>query len=196
MNADTTDDTDSTSLRTDWSALTGRIAAAARISFADLIAQKNAESLYAFVLYTDADCYTVLPSANSLEKFNGKMIRDDVSDPGEMAGYQWSIGEWAYEAWKDEAFDPICRELSAASQAAWTAGSFAGFRQQVHAAMIQALAALDAEGLFGAARNEAVLFISSTDYDEAIALENRSAEILNSAERYARFLRRFAVGGQ
>ena len=193
MKADTSSDTDSAGIRTDWSNLTARIAAAARISFADLIAQRSEEGLYAFVLYTDADCYTVLPSANSRAKFNEKMAKYDVNDPADMAGYRWSIGEWAYEAWQDEAFEPICRELSAASQAACEAGSFTTFRLQVHAAMSEAMAMLDAEGLFGAARDESVLFISSTDYDEAIALENRSAAILNSPGMYEKFLRRYVV---
>lgn len=178
-----------------WTDLTQRIAAAARISFSDLMDRNKEESFYAFALYTDADCYTVLPSANSIEKHSEKLSTAGVDDPAGKAGYQWYIGEWAYEAWKGEAFTAICRDLSAASQLACEAGLFAGFRQQVHASMIEAMALLDGEGLFGAARNKAVIFISSTDYDEAFALENSSAEVLNLPEVCQKFLQRYQVDG-
>ncbi|MCQ4165855.1 DUF4303 domain-containing protein [Tahibacter harae] len=195
MNADTAGDSDSADASLDWTSFPGRIAAAARASFADLIERRKQEDFYAFALYTDADCYTVLPCANSIEKHSEKLSKAGVDDPAEMAGYQWYIGEWAYEAWKDEAFTAICRDLSAASQAACETGSFAAFRQQVHASMIAAMALLDGEGLFAPAGSETVIFISSTDQDEAFALENNSAEVLNSSTVYRKFLRRYAVGG-
>lgn len=178
----------------DWIDLTERIVAASRISFSGLMAQRKGESFYAFILYTDGDCYTVLPSANSMEKHREKISREGIDDPQNMAGYQWSIGEWAYEAWKDEGFEGICRDLSAASQSACETGSFAEFRNKVHASMIEALAVLDGEGFFGPARNRTVIFISSTDGDESIALENASAKILNPPGMYQEFLKRFAVG--
>ena len=177
----------------DWAELTERIATASRTSFSDLLGQNRGERFYAFILYTDADCYTVVPSANSIEKHEEKITRKGVEDSREMAGYQWSIGEWAYEAWNDGAFSPICEALSAASQSAGEAGTFPDFRQQVHAAMIEALASLDREGFFGSFRKDIVLFISSSDYDESIALENRSAQVLNSAGVSAAFLDRYAV---
>lgn len=177
----------------DWAELTQSIAAAARTSFSDLLAQNRGESFYAFILYTDADCYTILPSANSIEKHEETITRQGVNDSREVAGYQWSIGEWAYEAWKDEAFRPICEALSAASQSACEAGTFPDFRQRVHATMIEALASLDREGFFGSLREDLVLFISSSDYDESIGLENRSAQVLNPADVAAAFLTRYAV---
>lgn len=178
----------------DWVALTEKILAASRISFSDLMKQKKDESFYAFILYTDGDCYTVLPSANSVEKLDEKLTRRGVDDPKRAAGYRWSIGEWAYEAWKDDAFEQICEDLSAASQAACEADTFPEFKQQVHASMIKALSLLDEEGFFGARRDAAVIFISSSDYDESIDLENRSAKILNPPEVYAAFVKRYVVG--
>jgi len=177
----------------DWAELTERVATASRASFSDLLRQQGGERFYAFVLYTDADCYTVLPSANSIEKHEEKIGRARVEDSQGMAGYRWSIGEWAYESWKGDAFDAICEDLSAASQSACEAGTFPEFQQQVHAAMIEALASLDREGFFDSIREDIVLFVSSSDYDESIALENRSAQVLNSAEVFAAFLKRYLV---
>lgn len=178
----------------DWVNLTERIVAASRISFSDLIDQRRSEGFYAFALYTDGDCYTVLPSANSLEKHNEKLSKRGIDDPRNMAGYKWSIGEWAYEAWKDKGFEDICRDLSAASQSACEAGTFPEFRQQVHSSMVKALAFLDGEGCFGSIRNEIVIFISSTDVDEAIDMENQSAKVLNSPVIHDGFLKRYTVG--
>ncbi len=176
----------------DWVDLTERIVAASRISFSDLMDQRRRETFYAFILYTDGDCYTVLPSANSIEKHNEKMSRSSVSDTKERAGYQWSIGEWAYEAWKDDGFEEICQDLSVACQSACEAGTFPEFRQQVHASMVKALALLDKEGFFGPARSEVVIFISSTDGDECFDLENWSARLLNPPEIHDEFLKRYA----
>lgn len=177
----------------DWADLTKRIGIAFRVSFSDLIEQRKGAGFYAFILYTDADCYTVLPSANSIEKHKEKIARKGVEDPKEMAGYKWSIGEWAYESWKAEAFDAICEDLSEASQSACEAGTFPEFRQQVHSSMIKALASLDEEGFFGSIRSDIVIFVSSSDYDESIELENRSARILNSPEVYEEFLKRYVA---
>lgn len=59
--------------------------------------------------------------------------------------------------------------------------------------MTKALASLDEEGFFGALRNQIVLFISSSDYDESIDMENRSAQVLNTAENYEAFLKCYVV---
>lgn len=177
----------------DWVDLTERIVAASRAAFSDLMEQRRAEGFYAFILYTDADCYTVLPSANSIEKHKEKISRAGVGVPGEMAGYKWSIGEWAYEAWRGDAFEAICQDLSEASQSACKTGTFHEFRQQVHTSMTKALASLDGEGFFGSLRNGIVIFISSSDADEAIEMENRSAQILNSPEVHGEFLKRYVA---
>lgn len=91
----------------DLAGLTESIIVASRNSFSDMIDQRKGERFYAFILYTGADCCTVLPSADSIEKHEEKIAREGVEDPAEMAGFQWSIGEWAYESWQAEAFNAI-----------------------------------------------------------------------------------------
>jgi len=177
----------------DWDSLTRNIIDAARASFSDLMNQHREESFYAFILYTDNDCYTVLPSANSIEKHNEKILNENVKDAKSIAAYKWYIGEWFYEAWKDSEFDKICKELSDASQVAYTSGSFLKFKEHVHACMIKALLLLDKEGFWGRTRGNIVLFISSSEYDESKDMENSSAKILNPQKIYERFLKRYNV---
>lgn len=176
----------------DWTALTQDIAAAARQSFSDLFARHGDETFYAFALYTDEDCYTVVPAANSLEQYQAKMADLGEADPQELAYYRWASAEWAYEDYTSDPFNPICNRLSAACAAvSGDASAFAAFKANVHQAMIGALKLLDDENFFGQRRDGALLFITSSDADEAEAMEDRSATILNPPASCKAFLERF-----
>lgn len=175
----------------DWNALTQRLILASRESFSSLMAEQSTASFYAFILYTDADCYTVLPSANSIEKHEEKIGKEGVEDSSEIAGFKWAIGEWAYEAWNGQAFAAISDDLSNASQKASQQGRFAEFREQLHLAMVKAMSALRDEGIFDRFKDRAVLFISSSDYEESFEIENWSAQILNAPSMHADFLKRY-----
>ena len=172
----------------DWEKLTAEIVAASRISFGDLLKNKN-ESFYAFILYTDGDCYTVVPAANSLEKYYEK------SGNTEDAWYKWGSAEWAYEAWKGDEFTSICAQLSSfcGELPDNDMQSFYDFKKNVHACMINALKRLDEEGFFDSIRNQIVLFISSSDDDDDLEIENKSAKILNSSSVYEKFLKRYDI---
>ena len=178
----------------DWKQLEDDIATAARRSFSALLADHGDETFYAFVLYTDADCYTVVPAANSLQQCQNKQARLANTDPQHLAYYRWASAEWAYEAYAADPFNPICDQLSAACAAvSGDATAFAAFKANVHRAMINALKQLDEEEFFAHRRDAAVLFITSSDADEAIAMEDHSVQLLNPPARYAPFLQRFAV---
>ena len=174
--------------------LTKDIAAAARSSFAELLAQHGDEAFYAFALYTDGDCYTVVPAANSVEQYRAKIARTGKTDPRQLAYYKWASAEWAYESFAADPFNAICDQLSEACGAVSSdATAFAAFKADVHEAMIEALKRLDEEDFFGERRNGCVLFITSSDYDEAKAMEDRSADALNPPETYAAFQKRYEV---
>lgn len=66
-----------------WNKLSEEIFVAARLSFSELISRHNEEHFYAFALYTDSDCYTVVPAANSLQKYDTKIAEDNVDDETE-----------------------------------------------------------------------------------------------------------------
>lgn len=176
----------------DWTRLKDDIAAAARQSFSELLARHGNETFYAFALYTDEDCYTVVPAANSLERYQATIADLDEASPQALAYYRWASAEWAYEAFAAGPFTPICNRLATTCAAvSGDATAFAAFKAEVHRAMIAALKQLDDEGFFGQGRDGAVLFITSSDADEAEAVENRSAAILNRPGIHASFLERF-----
>lgn len=175
----------------DWPALTNDIASAARQSFSDLLAQHGGETFYAFALYTDEDCYTVVPAANSLEPYRAKMAGLRNAGPQELAYYRWASAEWAYEDYASAPFHPICNRLGEACAAvSGDEAAFAAFKAHVHQAMTEALKLLDAEGFFGRHRQGAVLFITSSDFDESRAMEDCSARLLNPPEICETFLLR------
>jgi len=65
------------------------------------------------------------------------------------------------------------------------------FKQQVHQCMTDALKSMDKEGFFGQRRADLMLYISSSDYDESLAMEDKSAQYLNPADKYQAFLKRY-----
>lgn len=175
-----------------WEELTTDIAAAACAAFTELLAQHGHETFYAFALYTDEDCYTVVPAANSLEQYQAKVAGTGKIDPHELAYYKWASAEWAYESFAADPFNAICNRLSEACGAvSGDASSFASFKDGVHRAMIDALRRLDEEDFFGERRDAAVLFTTSSDNDEAEAMEDGSASALNPPEICAAFQKRY-----
>lgn len=175
-----------------WGELAKDIAAAARSSFSELLAQHRDETFYAFALYTDEDCYTIEPAANSLEQYHGKMSRKGKADPQSLAYYRWASAEWAYESFAASPFDAICLKLSAASdEVSGDMTAFGAFKTDVQRAMIEGLKLLAADGFFDQLRARAVLFITSSDHDEAKEMEDGSARILNPPEVYELFHRRY-----
>lgn len=175
----------------DWKELTKDIVTAARTSFSELLARHGDETFYAFVLYTDEDCWTVVPAANSLEQHRAKFAGSGDADPKTLAYYKWASAEWAYEAYEADAFNAICTRLRDACGSVSDDEAFDAFKANVHNAMIDALKALDDEGFFGKGRDNAVLFITSSDDDGSKAMEDRSARLLNPPEIYEPFLRRY-----
>ncbi len=175
-----------------WNKLSEEIFVAARLSFSELISRHNEEHFYAFALYTDSDCYTVVPAANSLQKYDTKIAEDNVDDETELVAYKWSIAEWAYEACGSNYFKGICDLLSTASNKAGNDEQFLQFKMNVHTCMINALQRLEHNGLFGTMRSNFVLYISMSDDDDALELENKSAKILNPSNLYNEFLARWS----
>ena len=172
-----------------WEKLKSDIAEAATTVFTSLMSQHPSEHFYAFALYTDEDGYTVMPSANSVEQYAAILAKTRAVDPLDRASYQWSTAEWAYEAWGAEAFTGIYRELEHHRQTRpKTDEAYAEYKRSLHACMTGALARV---GLFADRGGDVVLFISSSDDDEAFELENGSAKELNSEAVYRSFLERY-----
>ena len=76
--------------------LTIEITNAARLTFADLQAQHPDETFYTFILYTDSDCYTVVPAANSVQKLDAALKELKNPSASGTAYFQWHSAAWAY----------------------------------------------------------------------------------------------------
>jgi len=171
--------------------LTDKIIDAAKHTFSTLIQKHPNETLYAFILYTDEDCYTALPAANSVQSHEKRIMEEQADNKQDRVSYQWSSAEWDYEACYDEKFFPICERLSQLSNEMYECGKFAAFKQQVHQCMTDALKHMDKEDFFGQRRADLMLYISSSDYNESLAMEDKSAQYLNPADKYQAFLKRY-----
>lgn len=165
------------------------LARAARASFEDLRAARPDEHFYAYALYTDSSAMTVMPAANSLEALAEVRKEMEIEDGDRAPEFKWSTGEWRYEAWKAEYF----AGLSAKLRAQRDSEGLALRAKAIHRDMTAALHLLDQEGFFGVgeARNEVVLFVSISDDDGAMRLENDSALILNPPIVGQEFIKRY-----
>lgn len=174
--------------------LTQAVVEAARTAFGSLMAEKADEHFYAFALYTDDYAETVVPSANSVERYGAKLTELGQVDGPDSAWCKWGTAEWAYEAWGGSAFTPIYRELQSHRRTMPdTDEAWAAYKGSVHECMTAALEQLHAEGFFAGRRDDVTLFISSSDDDDAIDMENESAKRLNSEQVSAPFLKRYDV---
>jgi hypothetical protein len=165
------------------------IAHAARASFEDLRSARLGEHFYAYALYTDSSAMTVMPAANSIEALMQIRKEMDIPDDEEAPEFKWSVSEWKYEAWKASNLNGISAKLRSELEHA----DFPSFVERVHGDMVAALQLLDNEGYFGTGpdREQIVLFVSISDDDDAVRLENESAKVLNPAVVYEEFLRRY-----
>ena len=176
----------------DWEKLTNDVIAGTTAAFESLIAEKSDEHFYAFALYTDEDASTIAPSANSTERFNAKLRETGETDEMQIASYKWGTANWAYEAWHAKLFMGIFRELEIYRKSLPDSeADFASYKKSVHECMVAALKRMDENGFFANGRDNIVLFISSSDDDEAFELENWSARQLNPERVYLPFLKRY-----
>lgn len=176
----------------DWEKLTNDVVTAASAAFDSLRAEKSNEHFYVFVLYTDGDAWTILPSANSLEQHEVKVRDTGETNELQIACYKWASAEWAYEGWKADLFNGIYLDLENYRKTMpRSAEAYEAYKNSVHDCMIAALKKMDQNGFFGKDRENILIYISSSDGDEGYGLENQSVKQLNPAQSYLPFLGRY-----
>ncbi len=148
-------------------------------AIAELRAAHPDEHFYAFALYTDDDATGVSAAANTEEGLATKLAAYNFATPAEGAFVRWSTAEWAYEGFGWDYFKPAYDQTSTIDHANWLA--LRSFRKRMIQVMIDVLAALDADGVFGRGdeRAKVTLFCTITDSNRARKLERRSARALN-----------------
>jgi hypothetical protein len=161
---------------------------AAAASIAELRAAHPDEHFYAFALYTDDDAAGISPAANTDEALAKRVAEYKYTKARDVNALRWSTSEWAYEGFGWEHFKPSYDAMMAVEVPGGRRG-FARHRERVLQLMIDVLAALDADGVFGrgAERERVTLLCSITDSDDEIALLDRSVRALNPPAVVAKY---------
>lgn len=147
------------------------------------------EQFYACALYTDSSAMTLAVAVNSVEALEAKLQEEREEDRDElMPYYKWASSEWKYDAWKGEYFKDVCRTLMDSDERS----DISSFKEELNSLMVNVLNSLRRDSFFECFKiQEPMLFVTVVDDDGAEGLENKTAELLNSSERYKYFVRRF-----
>jgi hypothetical protein len=162
------------------------------------------EKLYAFAISTDDDAIAPRAIGNTEEALAQKLAqRDDDPKlrPYIEYGFRWVPDEWPAVYFEGGPRPPQRTpdtaeffEQITAFMHAWTSlpgNTHKKFRAAVFRAMVDALHALDKEGLFGRGkqREEVTLFIGLSDSDDDYFLVIESTKLLNSRRAASRLRR-------
>jgi hypothetical protein len=161
---------------------------AAKRAFTGIRRDHSGETFYAYALYTDDDFVTLSPSCNSEEALSRKIKKDKIKSRLHLAGARWGTAEWAYEAEGDEHFAVVHKALNPPQ-----IGTTADERSMIVDAVVGALRELDSTGFFGegAEREKVTLFMSISDSEDTVRLEDKTAKLLNPPAVSKRFVQRF-----
>lgn len=176
----------------DWLDVEQRVYEATRQTLTELGQAHPDETFYGCALYTDSGAMTVCVAVNSTAGLQRKLAQEvDDDDLQTAAYYTWCSSEWVYEGCGGEHFMDINRQVRDALEHA----PFEPFKRRLVQAMTGVLKRLAEEGFFQRADafEGAVLFVTSTDDDQAEAIELASAEQLNDPGVFAAFVDRYAV---
>ncbi|WP_206243735.1 DUF4303 domain-containing protein [Novosphingobium terrae] len=175
----------------DWNAKAHELATATIAAVDELLSSLQGERLYAISLQTDDGGMSVGPSANTEEGYAASHAAAATSrtlSTAYEAYLRWNSAEWRYEILGDAHFEEINSALSD-MEPGDTGEDFDSYFAKLIDAMIGALATLRAKR--AEALEGVTLFVSITDSDEARAIEDRSATLLNPVPLAEAFLRRF-----
>lgn len=156
------------------------------------------EKIYSVALVTDSDCITVYLAINTEEAFEvfKKTSMEDLKDmfPADkleklVDNSRWSTGEWKYSDGSGSELNKVSQKLydmEEMDSAQYEQGKAFFFE-----AMTNALKNSIEAKVFGENVEDITFFISIADDENTIAIENYSAEQLNSVVNYEKFEKRF-----
>lgn len=166
----------------------------ARDAFLDLVERRPGELVCAFALVTDDDASGASGAGDTLERREKRLAARQPRTATEQKFLQWEFA-WQADEWDSiySADQPNTRQRHSAREYfrgmmafrnQWTSRpghSDRQFRRHALRAMVDALAELDAAGLFGTGRERDMLtvFVEMTDSDDADALKLLTARKLN-----------------
>lgn len=159
------------------------------------------EKIYSIALVTDEDCVSLYLAANTSEslrkrdldnlKFMKQYLSEDEIRGVENGSYsltRWIPAEWAYSDDESSGLTKISRLLL--EREANNPTEYEKNKHLFFETITSVLKRLMKENMFGSYTNDITFFITLSDGDGIYEIENHSAQQLNSAEVYEKFLHR------
>lgn len=159
------------------------------------------EKIYSIALVTDEDCISVYLAANTLEflrkkdldilKFMKQYLSEDEIRGVENGSYsltRWIPADWGYSDGKNSGLNKISRLLF--EQETNNSTEYEKNKHLFFETITSVLKRLIKENVFGSYTNDITFFITLSDGDGIYEIENYSAQQLNSAKAYEKFLHR------
>ena len=173
---------------------------AIKADMAHILAHVGNEKIYSVALVTDEDCISLYLAANTSEYLrkkdldNLKFMRQYLSEEkiravedGTDSLTRWAPAEWGYSAGTESKLAAVSKLLFEQEERnlAEYAKSKPLFFETISSALKRAIDEKTANAA------DVTFFITLSDGDGIEAIENHSAQILNSADVYGAFLHRF-----
>lgn len=172
-----------------WEVFEEDLERAVRNDYLKIVKNLN-ENIYSIALVTDSfakSLFLALNTHESLAKAKEKYIREIKPKEDYFKNVlKWTPSEWAYG--NDDLNDSEIKNIS--HKLAQIDDSSDEFQAEFYESLTSVLNKLKKSGLFP--ENDFTLFISVTDDDRSEAVENYSAQLLNSKDVFMKFKERYS----
>ncbi|MDE6467462.1 MAG: DUF4303 domain-containing protein [Muribaculaceae bacterium] len=159
-----------------WQTVTERISDAVAADLREILGRIGDEQIYTVALVTDSSCCSLFIAVNTVE-----YLESDDEEPDDES--RWHPDEWGYS-------DGHSSHLVKLSMSLWENYNTLPGEDFFFNAMITAMKQVKDSGIFGERTQEITFFVSISDDDEAVVLEDSSATTLNSLALASAFLNR------
>jgi hypothetical protein len=184
----------------------------ARDTYEDLLDRRRGEHIRAFALVTDDDVMGASGAGDTAERLAKRLTTRQPRNLAEERYHEWEFG-WHTGEWDDIYTNehPCTKQPRIGAkeyirgmmsfQQQWvsqTGRSEHAFKRHALRAMVDALADLDAEGLFGAGqlREGITVFVEITDSDDSDIVKLKTARMLNPPRAARRLTAALPVTGR
>lgn len=181
--------------------LSNKIEKAVRKDIKEIMRKVGKERIYSVALVTDSDCITLYMALNTYEYMKKKdekyveMLRNRLSkekiesvENGSSSLTKWIPCEWGYSEGKYSELNEISKLLYQKEEI--DSEKYVKNIELLFEAVTRAFKRLIEDGVFGENSEQITYFISMSDDERTIEIENHSAKLLNSESVYKEFLKR------
>lgn len=188
-------------MQTFFKDIANRIEEAVKKDVKGILKEIGEEKVYGIALVTDSDCITLYLALNTYENMKKRdakyieMFHDNLPNEqirnvkdGKTSFVKWVPDEWGYSDGQNSELSKISGLLYDKEES--NSDEYAKHNDLFFEAVASAFKNLIEANVFGENMEGVTYFISMTDDDRAIAIENASAKLLNPENVYNDFLNR------